>query len=96
MGAIEIVDVIGAAVLLVAVNEGTLEMPLAAKPIAVFELFQMKVAPEGVLIKLLIGTISPGQKVKFDSAVVVGTVFIVKVTLAVVVPHSLVTDKEIV
>jgi hypothetical protein len=39
-------------VLLTAVNDGTFELPLEPNPIAVFELFQVKVAPDGVLVKL--------------------------------------------
>ena len=53
----------GAEVLLTAVKAGVLPDPEAAKPIAVLELVQVKVAPAGVDVKLDTGTLSPLQTV---------------------------------
>ena len=52
---------IGAAEVLMAVKEGTLPVPLAASPMAVLELVQAKVAPAGMLLKLLEGMVAPAQ-----------------------------------
>jgi hypothetical protein len=86
VGVIIIVAVIAAPVGLAAVNAGTLPVPLPVRPIAVLELVHAKVAPAGVLAKLLAGTASPGQYVWFVSAVTAGLVF----TTTVVVPARLV------
>ncbi len=48
-----IVAMIGIFELLIAVNEGILPFPLAARPISGFELLQLIVAPGGVLLKIL-------------------------------------------
>ena len=61
LGIAVIVAVIGAKVLFIAVNAGTLPLPLAASPIAGFEFVQLKVAPGGVLLKMLSGTVTPLQ-----------------------------------
>lgn len=96
VGVTVIVEVIGLLVVFVAVNEGTLVLPLAAKPIAGFELFHVKVAPEGKLTNVFAGTKLPEQNIKLGSATIVGVGLIVKVVLALVVPHSFVTATEIV
>lgn len=83
VGVMVIVEVIGDDVALVAVKAGVLVAPLAPKPIAVLELVHVKVAPAGVLTKVLAGTAAPPQKVKLGSAVTVGTGFTVKVVTAV-------------
>jgi hypothetical protein len=49
VGVIVIVPVIGAVVAFVAVNDGIVPVPLAARPIAVLEFVQANVAPVGVL-----------------------------------------------
>lgn len=77
------VAVIGPAVALVAVKPGVLVTPLAAKPIAVLELVQVKVAPTGVLLKVLAGTAAPAQNVKLGSAVTTGNGFTVTVATSV-------------
>jgi hypothetical protein len=82
-------------VVFVAVNEGTLVLPLVDKPIAGFELVHVKVAPEGVLANVFAGTEAPAQNVKLGSATTVGEGFIVKVVFALVVPHSFVTATVI-
>ena len=56
----------------VEVNDGTLPVPLATRPIAVLLLVQAKVAPVGVLAKLVIGTTAPAQIVSLGTAVTVG------------------------
>ena len=49
-----------------ALHEVILPKPLADIPIAVFELLHAKVAPEGVLTKLPIFIVEPGQTVIFE------------------------------
>jgi hypothetical protein len=80
---------------LVVVNAGILVLPLEIKPIAVFELVHVKVAPAGALTNVFAGTEVPRQKIKLGSATTVGEALIVKVVFALVVPHSLVTATEI-
>ena len=72
VGVIVIVDVIADAVALVAVNAGLLPAPFAAKPIAVLEFVQAKVAPVGELTKASAGTTAAGHTVTFAGAVIVG------------------------
>ena len=71
-GVTVIVAVISVLPGLVAVNCGTLPVPDAAKPIAVFELVQVTVAPEGVIVKLVAGTNAPSFTVIFAGTVTVG------------------------
>lgn len=53
-------------VVLVAVKLGTFPVPLvAARPIFGFELVQVMVAPEGILVKLDEDTVAPEHTVKF-------------------------------
>ena len=54
-----IVAVIGLVVVLVAVKAGVFPAPLAPKPMAVLLFVQLKVAPAGVVVKLLVGTVAP-------------------------------------
>jgi hypothetical protein len=75
VGVTVIVDVIGLEVVLVAVNAETDPVPLAAKPIAVFELVQAYVAPAGVLVKLWAATEVPAHCETFAGAVITGTAF---------------------
>ena len=77
------VAVIGPAVALVAVNAGVLVVPLAAKPIAGFELVQVNVAPAGTLTNVFAGTAAPAQNVKLGSATTVGKGVTVTVDIAV-------------
>ena len=56
-----IVPVIGLLPKLVAVKEGTLPVPDAAKPIAVFELLQVKLTPFGVPERVLRGITNPSS-----------------------------------
>ena len=60
-GVIVIVAVIGDVVALVAVNEGILFEPLAARPIAVLLLVQVKVVPLTGPDRLVIGARAPAQ-----------------------------------
>ena len=53
--------VIAEAVALVAVNAGKFPVPEAPNPIPVLELVQAKVAPVGLLLKLVNGTAAPAQ-----------------------------------
>ena len=57
----ETVATMGEFVLFKAVKDGVLLIPEAAKPIEVLEFVQAKVPPEGILVKVLAGIISPGQ-----------------------------------
>lgn len=67
-----IVVVIGAVVLLIAEKPGTLLIPLAANPIKGFELVQLILAPVGVLLKIVSGTLDALQKVRFSGTITVG------------------------
>lgn len=62
-----IVDVIGELVVLVAVNEGILPVPLAPRPIAVLEFDQLNVFVPPVLfeVKLIIPLAAPAQRTLF-------------------------------
>jgi len=71
-GVTVIVDVIGVPPAFVAVNEGNPPVPLAAKPIPVFELVHVNVAPAGVLANVFAGTTAPAQYVRLDSGTTVG------------------------
>jgi hypothetical protein len=77
------VPVIGASVVLVAVNAGTVPVPLAPRPIAVLEFVQLKIAPAGVLVKDVAGMSVPAQTDTGAGAVIVGTGFTVTVPVAV-------------
>ena len=66
------VEVIGVLPGLVAINAGTLPEPLAPRPMAVFELVQVYVAPTGVLVKVFIGTVAPAQTGMFASGLTIG------------------------
>ncbi len=72
VGITVIVAVIGALVLLTALNEGILFIPDETRPIAVFEFVQLYVAPAGVLKKTPSGIIDPTQKVKLWGTVTIG------------------------
>jgi len=81
---------------LVAVKLGTLPLPPAPSPIAVFEFDHVKVAPAGMLLKFVAATLAPGQTEKFAGTLTVGRGLIVNVVEAGVVPHSFVTERLIV
>jgi hypothetical protein len=72
VGITVIVEVIGALVLLTAVNEGILFIPDETRPMAVFELVQVYSAPAGVLKKTPSGIVDPTQKVKLCGTVTIG------------------------
>ena len=55
-----------------AVNEGTLPLPLAGKPIFVLLLTHEKVAPAGALVRAVAATVAPAHTVTFAGAVTVG------------------------
>lgn len=55
------VEVTGVIPALVAVKAGVLPLPLAPKPMVVFELVQLNDPPAGVLAKALAGTVEPAQ-----------------------------------
>jgi hypothetical protein len=72
-----IVPVIALPVALVAVNAGVLAVPLAARPMPVFELVHANVEPVGLLTKPFAATASPAQNVRSASATTVGSGFTV-------------------
>ena len=84
------VAVIGLEVLLVAVNEGTLVVPLALKPMAVLEFVHAMVAPAGVLVKVSAFTVVPAHTVTFAGAVITGFGFTTTVTVDVQVAEPVV------
>ena len=53
------IAVIGVEPVLIAVKDGMFPVPLAASPMAVLELDQLKVAPAGVLVNNTGGTVAP-------------------------------------
>jgi hypothetical protein len=62
VGVTVIFAVIGVVPVLVAVKDGILPVPLAPKPILVFEFVQLNVTPvEGVDVNELSGTVAPAQ-----------------------------------
>jgi hypothetical protein len=73
------VAVIGAFVVLVAVNPGILPLPLAPSPIVVLEFVQTKLPPAGLLIKFVAGTAVLLQTLMFAGTVTVGIGFTVMV-----------------
>jgi len=73
------VAVIGAFVVLVAVNPGILPLPLAPSPIVVLEFVHTKLPPAGVLIKFVAGTAVLLQTLMFAGTVTVGIGFTVMV-----------------
>lgn len=78
LGVTVIVDVTGDDVALAAVKLCTFPVPLASeRPIVVLELVQLKVAPEGALVKLDDGTVSPEHMVIFAGTVTVASGFTV-------------------
>lgn len=77
VGVTEIVPVKAVDPALVAVNEGKLVEPLAARPIPVLLLLQVKVVPAVVEAKVFATTVVPAQAVTFGSAVTVGVGFTV-------------------
>jgi hypothetical protein len=72
VGVMVIVPEIGAFVMLVAVNEGTFPLPLAAKPIEVLLFVHVKVVPATGPEIVVAGTVTPVQEVLFAIALTVG------------------------
>ena len=85
------VAVMGDAPVLVAVKEGILPLPLAARPIDVLLFVHANVAPEGVLLKVLPGTEAPSQTLLSEGAVATGIGFTVTFT----VPAGLVQPETV-
>ena len=71
-GVTVMVLVSGAEVAFVVVKVGTFPVPEAAKPMPVLELVHVYVAPAGVLVKAVAGTLDPGQYVLLTGTVTVG------------------------
>ena len=86
-GVMVIVAVIGVLPALIAVNEGALPLPLAASTIAGLELVQLKLAPAGVLLKVVAATVELLHAVIFAIAFTVGNGS--TVTVAMAVPEQL-------
>lgn len=66
------VAVIGLPVALVAVKDGVLPAPLAARPMAVLELVHAKVVPATELVNALAATVPPAQTVMLAGTVTAG------------------------
>ena len=81
VGVTVIVPEMAAVVPLVAVKEGIFPVPDAPIPIAVFEFDQANVAPAGVLVKAVAGTVPPLQTVMAGGTVTVGIGLITTVTV---------------
>jgi hypothetical protein len=91
VGVTVITPVIGEAPGLVAVKAGTVVLPLAPSPMAVFELVHVKLAPAGLLVNVFAGTVAPAKTGIFASGLTVGTGFTVTVPTAVPVHPADVT-----
>jgi hypothetical protein len=93
-GVMVIVAVIAAPLVLVAANEGMSPLPAAASPIAVFEFVQEKEAPDGLLVRLIDGTVDPWQKVAFAGVSATGIgLTVTTAALDATEPQELVTIK---
>jgi hypothetical protein len=68
---------------LTAVKDGGLPVPVAARPIEVFEFVQLNVEPAGVLLRVTEGAVEPLQTVTGATVFTVGTGFTVTVAIAV-------------
>jgi hypothetical protein len=68
----EIVPEMGEFVVFAAVNEGTLPLPLAARPIDVLLFAHVKVVPATGPESVVTGTVTPVQEVLFAIALTVG------------------------
>ena len=77
VGVTVIVPDIGVAPELVAVNDGTLPVPLAANPIAVLEFVHENVPPAGELVNVNAETTEPLQTLLFAGTTAVGVGFTV-------------------
>jgi len=87
VGVTEIVAVMGAVEVLVAVNPVISPVPFAAKPIAVLELVQTNVPPAGVLINAVVAIAPLLQTTIFAGTVTVGVGLIVMVFVAIADVH---------
>jgi len=74
---------VGKLPLLIAVNEGTSPVPLAANPTEVFEFVHVNVPPAGVLVKFVAGITALLQTIIGAGTVTVGTGFVVMVYVPV-------------
>jgi hypothetical protein len=75
------VPLIGAAVALVAVNDGILPVPFATNPIAILELVHVKLPPVGVLTKIAASTVALLHTTVSAGTITVGVGFTVMVKL---------------
>ena len=73
------VEMIGEPVAFVVVNEGVFPVPLAARPISVFEFVHAKVAPATGELNAEAATVLPAQAVTFVIAFTVGVGLTVRV-----------------
>ena len=87
LGVTVMVALTGLSVLFIAVNDGTLPVPDAVKPMAVFEFDQPKLTPPGVPVKLFEGIIAPSSTVISGMEFTVPTGLTVTVNVAVAVAH---------
>lgn len=92
-GVTVMVAVIAAVPLLTAVKLPMLPLPLAAKPMLLLLLVQVKLVPASVLLKLNGPTVCPAQTTTLAGTVTSGAGFTVNGLLTVVVPQSLVTAR---
>jgi len=71
-GVTVMVAVIGTDPVLIALNPAIFPVPLAARPMAVFEFVQAKAVPETELVKPMAATAAPLQTVKSAGTLAVG------------------------
>lgn len=79
---------------LVSVKGFMFPVPIAGRPILVFELFQVNTVPDSEPLKVMASGVCPLHFCWFGIAPTVGVGLITKELLVVVEPHSLVTFKE--
>lgn len=75
VGVTVITALTGEAPVFIALNEGTFPVPLAARPMVVFEFVQAYVAPTGVLVNADAGTLFPLHTVVLVGTVTIGFAF---------------------
>ena len=77
---------------MVATNEGTKLVPLAANPILGVLFVHVKVPPTGKLTKFAVGTIAPGQTEKEVGVIATGLGFTVIETICGTPTHPVAVD----
>ena len=87
-GSTVIIEVIGELELFTALKDGIFPLPLEPRPMAVFELTQLKFAPNGVLEKTVTGVVPPQMSIsEIKLTVATGVTFTVIPVLTALSGH---------